>query len=56
MGGDKTTLNGAQIGSLLTIIQSYAAGAISRSAAISIVTSTLGISNENAEQFIEEHT
>lgn len=55
-GGDKTTLNGAQIGSLLTIIQSYAAGAISRSAAISIVTSTLGISNENAEQFIEEHT
>lgn len=49
-----STLNGAQIGSLLSIIQSYSTGAISRSAAISIVTSTLGISKENAETFIEE--
>lgn len=49
------TLNGAQIGSLLTIIQSYGAGAISRGTAISIVTSTLGISREDAEKFIEEH-
>lgn len=49
-----STLNGAQIGSLLSIIQSYSTGAISRSAAISIVTSTLGISKENAEAFIEE--
>lgn len=48
------TLNGAQISSLLSIIQSYSTGAISRSAAISIVTSTLGISRESAESFIEE--
>lgn len=47
-------LNGAQISSLLSIIQSYTTGAISRNAAISIVTSTLGISREDAEAFIEE--
>lgn len=47
-------LNGAQISSLLSIIQSHATGAISRNAAISIVTSTLGISREDAETFIEE--
>lgn len=48
-------LNGAQITSLLSIIQSYTTGAISRNAAISITTSTLGISREDAENFIEEH-
>lgn len=47
-------LNGAQIGSLLNIIQSYTTGTISRNAAISIVTSTLGVSREDAEAFIEE--
>lgn len=55
-GSDLETskLNGAQISSLLSIIQFYTTGAISRSAAISIVTSTLGISRENAESFIKE--
>lgn len=47
-------LNGAQIGSLLSIIQSYTTGTISRNAAISIVTSSLGIPREEAEAFIEE--
>ena len=47
-------LNGAQIASLLNIIQSYKDGAISRSAAISIVVSTLGVSQQSAETFIEE--
>ena len=48
-------LNGAQITSLLSIIQSYKEGAISRNAALSIVTSTLGVSQEAAESFIEEN-
>lgn len=52
--GGASKLNGAQIASLLSIIQSYTTGAISRSAAISIVTSTLGIDRKNAEMFIEE--
>ena len=47
-------LNGAQIASLLNIIQSYKDGAISRGAAISIVVSTLGVSQQSAETFIEE--
>lgn len=53
-GTSSTTLNGAQINSMLGVVRSVAAGELSRNAAISIITSTLGVSRENAEQFIDE--
>ena len=49
-----TTLNGAQIASLMNVIKMVKEGNVSRNEAISIITSTLGISRENAESFIEE--
>nr|DAZ57403.1 MAG TPA: hypothetical protein [Caudoviricetes sp.] len=48
------TLNGAQIASLMNVIKMVKEGNVSRNEAISIITSTLGISRENAESFIEE--
>lgn len=51
---DNINLNGAQISSMLKIIQSVKTGDITRNSAISIITSALGISKNNAEQFIEE--
>ena len=53
-GAGTTTLNGAQITSMLGVVRSVAAGELTRNAAISIITSTLGVSRENAEQFIDE--
>lgn len=50
-----TTLNGAQITSMLGVVKSVATGELTRNAAISIITSTLGVSRENAEQFIEQN-
>ena len=47
-------LNGAQIGSLISVVQQVSAGTISRNAAISLVTATLGVSREAAETFIED--
>ena len=47
-------LNGAQITALTGIIDSYNKGLLSRSAAITMAVSTLGISRENAEAIIEE--
>ncbi|MDF2906829.1 MAG: putative phage minor capsid protein [Herbinix sp.] len=47
-------LNGAQITSMLGVVKSVASGELTRNAAISIITSTLGVSRENAELFIEE--
>lgn len=49
-----SVLNGAQITSMLGVVKSVASGELTRNAAISIITSTLGVSKENAEQFIEE--
>lgn len=49
-----STLNGAQITSLMNVIKMVKEKSISRSEAISIIVSTLGISKENAESFIEE--
>ena len=46
-------LNGAQISSLMNVIKMVKEGNISRAEAISIIVSTLGISKENAESFIE---
>lgn len=46
-------LNGAQIGSLIDVIEMTKNGSISRNEAISIITSTLGVSKESAEGFIE---
>lgn len=47
-------LNGAQIASLMNVIKMVKEGSVSRGEAISIIVSTLGISRENAESFIEE--
>lgn len=47
-------LNGAQIASLMSVIKMVKESSVTRSEAISIITSTLGISKENAESFIEE--
>ncbi len=49
-----STLNGAQISSLMNVIKMVKEGSVTRNEAISIITSTLGISRENAESFIEE--
>lgn len=47
-------LNGAQITALMGIIQNIKQGVISRASAITLATSTLGISRENAGLIIEE--
>lgn len=47
-------MNEAQIASLMNVIKMVKEGNVSRSEAISIISSTLGISRENAESFIEE--
>ncbi len=49
-------LNGAQIQSLLSIIQSYKSGAITKNSAITIMTSTLGIGKDEAEQILDDGT
>ncbi len=49
----QNTLNGAQIGSLMNVIAMVKDGSVTRTEAISIITSTLGISKESAETFIE---
>lgn len=51
---ESSTLNGAQIASLMNVIKMVKEGSVSRKEAISIITATLGISRENAESFIEE--
>ena len=47
------SLNGAQIGSLMNIIRMVKDGSVTRTEAISIIVTTLGISKEAAESFIE---
>lgn len=49
-----STLNGAQISSLMNVIAMVKSGSVTRTEAIAIITSTLGISRDTAEQFIEE--
>lgn len=49
-------LNGAQISSLMNVIEMVKDGSIPRSEAISIITSTLGVSQENAGSFIENNS
>lgn len=49
-------LNGAQIQSLLSIIQSYKTGAITKNSAITIMTSTLSISKDEANQILDDGT
>lgn len=49
-----STLNGAQISSLMNMIAMVKAGTITRSEGIAIVTSTLGISREVAEGYFEQ--
>ena len=50
----KTTLNGAQITSLMSVISMIKQNMISRNEGLSIITSTLGIDRETAEQFVAE--
>lgn len=50
---ESNKLNGAQVSSLMNVIGMVKSGSVTRSEAISIITSTLGISKENAETFIE---
>lgn len=52
-GGAK--LNGAQIQSLMNVITMVKQGSVTRNEAIAIITSTLGISRESAESFIENN-
>jgi len=49
-----TTLNGAQIESLMNVIKMVKEGTVTRNEAIAIITATLGISQENAENFLED--
>lgn len=53
-GLETNLLNGAQIASLMNVIKMVKEGSVTRREAISIITSTLGISRQNAESFIEE--
>lgn len=50
---ESNKLNGAQVSSLMNVIGMVKSGSVTRSEAISIIISTLGISRENAETFIE---
>ena len=52
--GGQQLLNGAQLASLMNVIKMVKEGNVSRSEAIAIIISTLGISRENAETFIME--
>ncbi|MEG1695043.1 MAG: capsid protein [Eubacterium sp.] len=47
-------LNGAQVTSLMNVIGMVKSGSVTRGEAISIITTTLGISRANAEMFIED--
>ncbi len=49
------TLNGAQVTSLMSVIGMVKNNQLKRNEAINIITSTLGISKENAETFIENN-
>lgn len=53
-GGNPTLLNGAQLASLMNVIKMVKEGNVSRNEAIAIIVSTLGISRESAEMFIQE--
>ncbi len=51
---ESSLLNDAQIGSQMNVIRMARDGSITRNEAISIITTTLGVSRANAEQFIED--
>ena len=50
--GEQNILNGAQISSLLDIVRLYSEGGLSAENAVSIISSTLGISEDNAKRFV----
>lgn len=52
--GSTERLNGAQVSSLLSVVKMAKEGGLSRNEALSIAVSTLGISREAAESFIED--
>lgn len=49
-----TSLNGAQAQSVLKVTEQLKAGTVSRDGAIALLTSTLGISRENAQAILQE--
>lgn len=51
---DNSILNGAQVTSLMNVISMIKAGELTRTEGISIITSTLGVTREHAETFIED--
>ena len=53
-GGTGKTLNGAQVQSLITVVQSVKNGILSKNAAIELITSAFGLSKEKAEKILEE--
>jgi hypothetical protein len=53
--GVKQSLNGAQMQSLLAVLTSYQTGALSRSAAINLITSSLPLTQEQAASIVEEN-
>ena len=50
--GEQNILNGAQISSLLDIVRLYSEGGLSAENSVSIIYSTLGISEDNAKRFV----
>lgn len=48
------TLNGAQVQSVLKVTEQLKSGTVSREGAIALLTSTLGISKENAQAILQE--
>jgi HK97 family phage portal protein len=53
-GGSGKTLNGAQVQSLITVVQSVKTGVLSKNAAIELITSAFGLSKEKAEKILED--
>lgn len=47
-------LNGAQVQSLITVVQSVKSGVLTKKAAIEIITSSFGISQEKAEKILDD--
>jgi HK97 family phage portal protein len=47
-------LNGAQVQSLISVVQSYKNGTIGKNSAITIITSSFGISKDDAEQILDD--
>jgi len=52
--GSGKTLNGAQVQSLITVVQSVKSGILSKAAATELITSAFGLSKEKAEKILDD--